>query len=156
MDRLLIETYGRGGAVLLQALEGLTAADFRATPVAGTWTIGQIVLHLLDSDLIASERMKRVIAEDNPTLIGFNETRFAQNLYYNELDPFLAAEVLDKNRRITVEILRRLPESAFGRVGTHNEAGVITLEYLVKNYTGHVEHHLKFVREKRALLGKAL
>jgi hypothetical protein len=50
----------------------------RAFPVPGTWSIQQIVLHMMDSDLIASDRMKRVIAEDRPTLIGYNETAFSE------------------------------------------------------------------------------
>src|ERR1035437_2261795 len=63
------EEYARGGGLLLPAIQGLSAADFAATPVAGTWSINQIVLHVMDSDLIASDRMKRMIAEENPTII---------------------------------------------------------------------------------------
>jgi len=150
----MIEEYARGGGVLTQAIQGLTPADFAALPVPGTWSIGQIVLHLMDSDLIASDRMKRMIAEDNPTLIGFNETLFAQKLHYDKLDPFLAAEIFAKNRQLTAVILRNLPESAFARVGTHNERGKITLGEMVGLYSWHLEHHLKFLRHKKQLLGK--
>ena len=121
--------------------------------MAGTWSIQQIVLHLMDSDLIASDRMKRIIAEENPTIIGYNETAFATKLFYDKLDPFAAAEIFKRNREMTAAILRHLPAAAFGRVGTHNERGKVTLKEMVETYVQHLEHHLKFLRHKRQLLG---
>lgn len=156
MDAAMIDRYAEGGPLLRRSIEGLTPEQFLAHPVPGTWSIQQIVLHMLDSDLIASDRMKRVIAEEHPTLIGYNETAFGERLFYDELDPFLAADVFEKNRQITTTILGKLPPEAFARTGHHNETGVITLEYLVKTYAGHLDHHLKFLREKRKLLGNPL
>src|SRR5437588_11077478 len=97
MDRSLIDQYENGGEKLRQASRGLTREDLLAVPVPGTWSIQQIVLHLMDSDLIAADRMKRVIAEDNPTLIGFDETKFAKNLHYEEQSAADAATIFDLN-----------------------------------------------------------
>jgi hypothetical protein len=38
----------------------------------------------------------------------------------------------------------------------HNETGEISLEYLVKTYTGHLDSHMVHLRKKRELLGKPL
>ncbi len=154
MDRAVIEDYARGAEAVKSAIEGLAPADFTACPVPGTWTIGQIVLHLMDSDLIASDRMKRIIAEDEPLLIGYNESALAARLFYNDLDPFQAAEVFRLNRLLTAEILRRLPVDAFARLGRHNERGRIALGEMIGMYVQHLEHHLRFLRHKRQLLGK--
>ena len=154
MPHALLPQYLAGADQLGPAIAGLSAAELDALPVPGTWSIRQIVLHLLDSDLIASDRMKRIIAEDNPTIIGFDESAFANNLFYDKLDAELACDLFAKNRRLTHEILRRLPDDAYARAGMHNERGRITLADLVETYTGHLEHHLKFIREKRKLLGK--
>jgi hypothetical protein len=155
MDRQLIEHYIQGAEVLPQAIHGLTVAELNAFPVPGTWSIQQVVMHMMDSDLIAADRMKRVIAEDRPTLIGYNETLFAKNLPYDELDAQAGCEIFAKNRRMVGEILRRQPDAAFARTGLHNETGEITLAYLVKTYAGHLDHHMQFVKKKRELLGKA-
>ena len=138
-----------------QAIAGLSNAELNAYPVPGTWSIQEIVFHLMDSDLIASDRMKRVIAEDNPVLIGYNETKFAQNLPYDRLDTQMACEVFRLNRLLTATILESLPPQTFQRVGQHNEVGAVTLEKLVRTYTDHLTYHLKFVQEKRKLLGKS-
>jgi DinB superfamily len=156
MNRLVIDEYIRGATVLHSAIKGLTSADFNAVPIPGTWSIRQIVLHLMDSDLIASDRMKRIIAEDNPTLIGFDESAFAANLFYNELDEQMAADIFCKNRQLTGEILRRLPDSAFERAGVHNQRGRIDLSEMLQMYVQHLDHHLKFLKHKRQLLGKPL
>jgi hypothetical protein len=156
MDRTTIEHYARGGPLPAEAIKGLAHEDFIATPVPGTWSIGQIVLHLMDSDLIASDRMKRIIAEENPTIIGFDETAFSQKLFYDKLDPFVAADVFWKNRELTATILRNLPDQAFNRIGTHNQRGKLTLGEMVAMYVQHLDHHLGFLRYKRQLLGKAI
>jgi hypothetical protein len=154
MNRAIIEEYAAGGPALAKSIEGLAQKEFLAFPVPGTWSIQQIVIHMMDSDLIASDRMKRIIAEENPTLIGYHETWFSQRLFYEKQDPFLAAEIFDKNRQMTALIFRNLPDEAFKRIGTHNEHGRMTLEEMLMSYVRHLEHHLKFLRHKRTLLGK--
>jgi hypothetical protein len=156
MEKSIIDEYVRQASVLPGAIRGLSSAELNAHPVPNTWSIRQIVMHLMDSDLIASDRMKRIIAEDNPTLIGFDESAFAAKLFYDQLDPVIAADVFSKNRLLTGDILYRLPPEAFARSGTHNQRGRLTLEDLVKMYVQHLDHHLKFIKHKRQLLGKPL
>jgi hypothetical protein len=38
----------------------------------------------------------------------------------------------------------------------HNERGKMTLEEYLGGVVWHLQHHLKFVREKRKLLGKPI
>jgi uncharacterized damage-inducible protein DinB len=156
VDRELIEKYAAGGDVPARVIKGLSREQLLAFPVPGTWSIQQIILHLMDSDLIAADRMKRVAAEDHPTLIGYNETAFAKNLAYEEVSAQDAAEIFRLNRQMTAELMRRLPDAAFKRTGFHNERGEVTLEQLLETYTGHLDHHVKFIKEKRKLLGKPL
>jgi hypothetical protein len=110
----------------------------------------------MDSDLIGSDRMKRVIAEDSPTLLAYNETAFSKRLYYETLDPVMACEVFRLNRLLTGAILRKLPDGAFARAGNHTERGHETLEDLVRGYADHLDHHMKFIKDKRRALGKPL
>lgn len=156
MSQSLVERYAAAADELSASIAGLSAADLNAFPVPGTWSIRQIVLHMMDSDLIGADRMKRVAAEEHPTLIGYNESAFAQTLYGEDLDLDLACDLFAKNRRMTAAILRRLPEAAFSRTGYHNEHGDLKLRELLSSYIGHWEHHRKFIREKRRLLGKPL
>jgi hypothetical protein len=158
MDRKLIDDFAVCADVPARAIKGLTKAELNTLPpgALGSWTIQQIVVHLMDSHLIGSDRMKRIIAEENPTLIGYDETLFARNLHYDKIDAGLAAEAFRINQLLTAELLRHLPNEAFNRAGMHSERGRVTLGQLVSDYSGHVEHHMKFIRAKRTLLGKPL
>jgi len=152
MNRSLIDEYEKGGGELRMAVRGLSPGELAAFPVPGTWSIQQIVLHLMDSDLITADRMKRVIAEDNPTLIGYDESRFAKALHYHEQSVDDAVTILDLNRRNFAKVLRKLPDEAFGRVGTHNERGPLKLADLLAGAVKHLKHHVKFIVDKRRKL----
>jgi len=154
VNRALIDQYEAGATLPAKAVEGLSKAELNAFPVPGMWSIQQVILHLLDSDLVGSDRMKRVISEPDPTLYAYDENLWLKNLSYERLDPALACEIFRLNRVMTASILRTLPDAAFSRTGNHTERGIESLEQLVKDYAGHLEHHLKFVREKRAKLGR--
>jgi hypothetical protein len=158
VDRSIIDEYERGGQKLAQAIAGLSRQDLIAVPPAdadvGKWSIQQVVIHTADSDLISADRMKRIVAEDNPTLIGYDETKFAAGLFYDEQSAEDAVRLVELNRRQFARVLRKLPEAAFARKGSHNERGVLTLEQYLRGTVTHIEHHLKFIRAKRKLMGK--
>jgi uncharacterized damage-inducible protein DinB len=152
----LVDRYLAGGDQLTKSIAGLTAADLQAFPVPGTWSIQQIVIHVFDCELVHTDRMKRVIAEEKPLLMGFDETKFANRLHYDAQDSALAAELFAKNRQLMHQILSRLPDETFDRSGIHSERGRVTLADIVTTAANHLDHHLKFLHEKRRLLGKPL
>lgn len=152
MDRSLIEQYAAGPELLRKAAAGLSSQQLLAHPVPGTWSIQQIIMHLVDSDLVASDRMKRVIAEERPALIGYDESKFAARLFYERQPVDEAISLFSLNRAFTARILRALPEESFARAGVHNERGELTLATLVSDYVDHLAHHLAFLEKKRAML----
>lgn len=156
MDRGLIDQYVKGADDLRMAVRGLEREDLLARPVPESWSIQEIVIHLADSDLVLADRMKRVIAEDNPPLIGFDETKFAKNLHYNDQSIDDAVNLFELNRRQMGRVLAKLPEAAFQRIGLHNERGPMTLADLLNGAVNHLRHHLKFIVDKREKLGKMM
>ena len=76
----LIEEYLAGPKQLRQAVAGMSREQTLARPIAGKWSTLEVVAHLADFDPILADRMKRVIAEDRPTLVGADENRFAAAL----------------------------------------------------------------------------
>lgn len=153
-DRNIIDEFERGATQLEQSVAGLSREDLLAFPVAGTWSIQQIVIHLADSDLIGVDRMKRIIAEENPLLIGYNETLFANKLHYEAQSSADAVTLFKVNRIQFAKVLRLLPDETFDRTGIHNEAGKVSLGTQLKKYNEHLAHHLRFITEKRRLLKK--
>ena len=154
MDRSAIDQYARGIGLLSYATEGLTAEQLRSRPGPGDWSAAEVVIHLVDSDLVLADRMKRVIAEENPPLVAFDENKWTARLHYQDQTVGTAAMLFDLNRRHLLEVLRRLDDAAFERVGIHSERGPLRLGQLVAGAASHLDGHLKFIYEKRARLGR--
>jgi uncharacterized damage-inducible protein DinB len=149
----LIENYLSGPRALRQAVAGLSREQLLARPVPGKWSTLEVVCHLADFDPILADRMKRVIAEERPQLLGADEQRFAAALAYHQRDLDEELTIIERTRAQMARILRTLPDEALKRVGVHNERGPRTLEDLLTGATNHITHHLKFVADKRRALG---
>jgi hypothetical protein len=149
----LIDSYLAGVQTLRDAVAGMTREQLLARPVPGKWSTLEVVCHLADFEPIFADRMKRVIAEDRPSLLGADEKRFAASLAYHQREVEEELAIVEKTRRQMARILRALPEDALGRVGVHNERGPRTLEQLLSGAVGHIPHHVQFIWEKRKALG---
>jgi uncharacterized damage-inducible protein DinB len=150
---LLLDQYAAAGPLLVYATAGLSREHETARVGPGTWSIAQLVAHLVDADLVIAERMKRVIAEDEPRLMAFDENRWIDRLDSQAMPVEEAVNLLSANRHWMTRILRNCSDSDFGRVGMHSEAGKKTLSDLVTGAVGHVDHHLRFLFAKRGTLG---
>lgn len=156
MDRTHIASYLAQADELKAWIAGLTRDQLNSHPVPGTWSIQQVAFHTLDSDLVATDRMKRIIAMDLPLLMNYDESRYAGLLFYDKRDASKVCDLFAANRRYTAELLSMLPDEAFERAGVHSVRGLITLAQLITGYIEHVIHHRKFVVAKRQALGKPL
>jgi uncharacterized damage-inducible protein DinB len=156
MDRSLIEQYVACGPRLRQAVAGLSAGELTARPGPGDWSIQELIIHLTDSDMIAIDRMKRMLTEEEPPLLYADETAYVERLASHEQSLEDALVLFEVGRQQFARVLRALPDEAFTRRGKHNRRGVVTVGGEVKNYINHVDHHLAFLAEKRSRLGKPL
>ena len=149
----LITDYLQGPQVLREAIRGMTREQLLARPVAGKWSTQEVVCHLADFDPIIADRMKRVIAEEKPSLLGANENAFAAKLFYEDRDVEQELAIIEQTRRQMGRILKKLPLEAFQRTGIHNERGELTLRKLLEIGIRHILHHVEFIKEKRKALG---
>ena len=149
----LIESYLDGPALLRRAVSDMTPQQLEARPAAGKWSTLEVVCHLADSEQAWCHRMKRVIAEERPLLIGYDETRFTAVLGYQHHDLEEELTLLETTRRQMVRILSALEERDWLRTAVHNEYGLMTLEEMLQAQLEHIPHHVNHIVEKRGLLG---
>lgn len=149
----LIDQYAAGPKLLRQVTAGMSCDQVQARPIAGKWSTLEVICHIADFEIVYADRMKRVLAENEPTMFGGDPDRFAARLAYHERDLAEELSVIESVRASTTRILRTLKDEDFARIGQHSEAGPLTLEKLLANVANHATHHAKFVEEKRQALG---
>ena len=145
----LLERYRRGPELLAVVLTGVFGdeEDFAFAP--GKWSIRQIVAHLADAEMVGAHRFRQVIAEDNPTLIAYNQDLWTSNLDYARRKPKQSLETFRRIRAENFELLKGLPEAAFARAGNHSERGRLTLGEMLAGYADHAESHARQLQEIR-------
>jgi uncharacterized damage-inducible protein DinB len=151
-----INDYESGSTRPARWLQGLSPSEIDSHPIPNTWSIREVAVHILDSDLAATHRMRRIASEDTPLLIAYDETAFAKNLRYDAANLTLVTDLFAMHRTFTAGWLRTLPTEAFARVGIHNQRGKVSLAEMIDMYVNHLAHHEKFVVAKRAALGKPM
>jgi uncharacterized damage-inducible protein DinB len=147
-----IDDYITGPAQLRRAIDGMSAGQLDARPIAGKWSTREVICHLADFEPVYVDRMKRVIAEDKPTFFGGDPDVFAARLAYSARDLDEELRLIEACRAHLGRILAALAPGDFQRTGTHSENGPLTLEQLLTNITAHLPHHIRFIDEKRAAL----
>ena len=146
----LVERFRRSPELLAVVLTGVFGEEEDFTPAPGKWSIRQIVAHLADAELVFAQRFRQVIAEENPTLVAFDQDAWARNLDYARRKPKASLETFRRIRAENHELLKDLPERTFERTGNHSERGSITLRQMVEGASGHAESHarqLQTIRE---------
>ena len=91
-----IDSYERGAATLRNAARGLSTEQLNTRLAPGTWSIKEVIVHMVDSDQAASHRMRRIAAEDMPLLVSYDENAFIARLDNTAMD---ANEALDRAAR---------------------------------------------------------
>lgn len=142
----LIERYAAGPARLLSVLADVPAPAMQWRPAPGKWSVHEVIVHCADSETNSHMRLRYLLAEDNPVIVGYNQDRWATSLDYHAhpLEPAVATIV--SVRANTVPLLHRLPEAAWARMGTHTESGRYGVEDWLRLYADHLEVHERQVR----------
>lgn len=148
----LIDEYLHGAQLLRSTLDGMTPEQINTSPIAGKWSTRQVVCHLADFEPVYADRMKRVIAEEQPTYFGGDPDVFAAKLAYDQRDIEEEIQLIEVTRKHVARILQTLSPEDFQRTGNHSEDGPLTLEVLLQRITGHIPHHVAFIEEKKAAL----
>jgi hypothetical protein len=104
---------------------------------------------LADYEPIYADRMKRVIALEEPELLKGDPGLFAARLAYEHRDVEEELALIELTREQMARILRTLKPDDFQRKGGHSRDGTLTLEVLLQRIIDHIPHHVRFIEEKR-------
>ena len=144
--RRLIETYRDGYRAVAEALDGITEDELDHSAEDG-WTPRQIVHHLGDGEMEGATRIRRLLALESPTILGYDENAFAVLSGDRPIEPSL--EAFRWSRQSTVQLLERMTDDDWLRVGKHTERGAFGAEDWLKMYVSHAHDHAAQIRRAR-------
>lgn len=137
--RRLLASYAEGCQDFLDGIATISPERLDLAP-AGDWSARQIVHHMADTEAFRAVRLRLLLAEDNPTILAFDEAAQARSLHWERpIDSSLA--LFRAAFASSIEILQRLTPADWARKGTHTELGTFTMDdWLLRASTHAAEH----------------
>ena len=106
----MIERYTHGPALLKRALAKVPAEALKWKPAAGRWSAHEIVVHCADSETNAHMRLRYLLAEPDPLIVGYDQDRWALTFDYHAHPLDTALATVEAVRGNTVPLLRRMTD----------------------------------------------
>lgn len=140
--RELLDAYRHAPSVLRRLVRDVDAERARWRPAPAEWGVIEVVAHLGDTEGRAHARVRRMLAEDDPALPGYDQEALAADSHYRERD--LATELarFEAERAAQLATLAALDAGGWARSGRHSEVGAITVASLTAHMVVHDTVHL--------------
>jgi hypothetical protein len=134
--------------VLLETLlRNLPDELLRWKPDADRWSIGEVLGHFGDIEMVYADRTRRMVTEDAPRLQKYDGSATVATGDYVRGSAMENLAFFLKLRRATIVLLRSVPSDAADREATHSELGKITLLQMVSEWASHDLGHLRQIAE---------
>jgi len=133
----------RSTADAIDALIGSRSGDdLQWTPSSSRWSAGAIVAHLADAEVVASYRIRMILASPGVAIQAFDQNAWASTFDYQHQDPATALALFRPLREAWLALVRQGGEACLDRYGLHAERGKETIRHLLRLYAGHDLNHL--------------
>lgn len=149
----LIRRYREGPAVLAEAVSHLSERQLDHKPADGGFSAREVVHHTADSEMTSAIRLRRLVAEDQPQITGYDPDVFAARLHYASRPVQPSLDAIRAARESTASILEALSEAEWGRAGTHSEMGAYSIDTWLEIYAAHCHDHADQLRRAAAEAG---
>jgi hypothetical protein len=139
---LRIDQYISAPTRLREALASVPPEAMKWRPEPAEFSVHEIVCHCADSETNAYSRIRYLLTADKPVIVGYDPDTWAREFDYvnHPLDAALAT--VEAARGNTAPVLRRLPDEAWAKEGTHTESGRYTAADWLRIYSEHLEEHI--------------
>lgn len=129
-------------ANIRQLIAGMTLQDLRWKPSGEEFSVVEQVCHLRDLEREGySERIKKLLTEQQPTLPDFEGGRIARERDYNRQDFETAFQEFARERAENVRVMKTLSPEQLSRSGELEGVGAITLGKLFLLMREHDQSH---------------
>ena len=130
--------------------EFVTALDesqlrFRYAP--GKWSLREVIIHIIDTELIFDYRCLAILRGDTQVLNGFDQDIYIDGKDFSHYSADLLAKSFENIRNYSLLLYEGFTESDWLKRGNLNNyvMGLNAMPYMIG---GHLEHHMKIINER--------
>jgi hypothetical protein len=142
-DRDPLEVMGQTASALTEIVNKHPATVLRTRPFEGKWTPNELIGHLTDSEWVYGNRLRLILCEDNPTILGMDQNLWVTGQRHNEREPSEHVEMFRTLRGFNLALWKRASPADWERTGQHNERGPESLGLMLRMLAGHDLSHLE-------------
>jgi hypothetical protein len=124
-------------------LKGRPRRRLMLRPEPSRWSVGEIVAHLADAELVGGYRVRTILAAPGSTIEAFDQDRWAAEGDYAHRDPRASLDTFRALRAANLELFRSLNAAEWKRHGIHAERGRETIATYARMFAGHDINHIR-------------
>jgi len=141
-DRDPLEVLAQTASVLSDIVRQHPATVLQTRPFEGKWTPNEIIGHLADSEWVYGYRLRLILCEDNPTILGTKQDLWVSGQRHNEREPSELVEMFRSLRQFNLAMWKQMSPTDLKRTSQHNERGAESLGAVLRLLAGHDVSHL--------------
>ena len=136
-------------AEAIRALIAAAGDRLRVRPAPGEWSVLECIGHIADAEVVVSARVRWILSEDEPDIVGYDQALWVAELRHNEDDPARLLATFEALRDANLDLWARRSVADRERVGRHRERGEESYDMTFRLSAGHDRIHL--AQARRAL-----
>jgi uncharacterized damage-inducible protein DinB len=129
-------------AKLSRLIGRASPAKLRKRPAPGKWSIGEILAHLADAEIVTAWRMRQILGAPGTPIQAYDQDMWAAAGHYEKRDVRKSLETFRSVREANLALLKSLKPEQRQQHGMHAERGVETIEHIAHMMAGHDLNHL--------------
>ncbi len=122
---------------------GLTRRQMMTRPDPDRWSIGEILAHLAEAEVVGGYRMRMILGANGTPIQAFDQNIWAKNSDYARQDPLKSLELFRVLRQANLALLKSIPKKMWNYYGMHQERGKETIARVVRMHAGHDINHTR-------------
>lgn len=134
-------------AALTQLITGISESKLYQRPDPEKWSIGEVLAHFADAEIVNSWRYRQMIEHSGCSLAPYNQDLWNTLGDYRSRPPSDSLTIFRLVRESNIRMFDRLTPEQWENHGMHTERGRMTVRELVQLIAGHDLNHLEQIRK---------